>query len=113
LSALMAAVHTRGSSPVFTIHAPLSPLALLRQPFIERGKIDHHALMGAVADIFGLVVRRNLEFDSVAMNLDDLGFGADLVTDGGRGQMPDIDRGADRALAVVEIRPDRGKRGVL
>ena len=38
--------------------------------------------MGAVADIFGLVVRRNLEFDSLAMNLDDLGFGVDLVAEG-------------------------------
>jgi hypothetical protein len=52
-------------------------------------------------------VRRDLELDSLALNLDDLGFGADLVAEGGGGQVPDIDRGADRALALVEIRPDR------
>src|SRR5258708_9948801 len=90
-----------------------SPLALLRQPLVERGKIDHHALMGAAADLFGLVVRRDLEFDSLALNLDDLGFGADLVADGGGGQMPDIDPRANRALPLVPIRPDPAERGVL
>jgi hypothetical protein len=30
---------------------PRSPLALPRQPLVERGKIDHHALMGAAADL--------------------------------------------------------------
>ena len=44
-------------------------LALPRQPLVERGKIDHHALMGAAADLFGFVVRRDLEFDSLALNL--------------------------------------------
>jgi hypothetical protein len=38
--------------------------------------------MGAAADLFGLVARRDLEFDSLALNLDDLGFGVDLVADG-------------------------------
>ncbi len=28
-----------------------SPLALPRQPLVERGKVDHHALMGAAADL--------------------------------------------------------------
>jgi len=93
--------------PVAPRKAQPSPLALPRQPLVERGKVDHHALMGAAADLFGLVVRRHLEFDSLAMNLDDLGFGADLMADGGSGQMPDIDRGADRALARIEIWPDR------
>ena len=37
--------------------------------------------MGAAADFFGLVVRRDLEFDSLALNLDDLGFGVDLVAE--------------------------------
>src|SRR6266852_4021163 len=100
----------RGASPVFTIDDSRSPLALLRKPLVERGKIDHHALMRAGADLFRLVVRRHLEFDSFAMNLDDLGFGADLMADGRRGKMPDIDRGSDRALARIEIRPDRGER---
>jgi hypothetical protein len=53
-----------------------SPLALPRQPLVERGKIDHHALIDAAADLFGLVVRRDLEFDSLALNLDELDFGA-------------------------------------
>ena len=39
--------------------------------------------MGAAADFFDLVVRRDLEFDSLAINLDDLGFGVDLVAEGG------------------------------
>ena len=38
--------------------------------------------MGAAPDLFGLVVRRDLEFDSLAQNLDDLGFGGDLVAEG-------------------------------
>jgi hypothetical protein len=40
-----------------------------------------------MADIFGLVVRRDLEFDSLAQNLDDLGFGVDLVARGGGGPL--------------------------
>ena len=52
-------------------------------------------------------MRRDLEFDSLALNLDDLGFGLNLVADGGGGEVPDIDRGADRALARIEIWPDR------
>jgi hypothetical protein len=56
------------------------PLLFLRQPLVERGKIDHHALMGAAADLFGLVVRREPEFDSLALDLDDLG--VDLVAEG-------------------------------
>ena len=46
--------------------------------------------MGAAADFFGLVVRRDLEFDSLAQNLDDLGFGVDLVAEGGQGPLRPI-----------------------
>ncbi len=69
--------------------------------------------MRSAADLFRLVARRHLEFDSLALDLDDLGFGPNLMTDGRGGKMPDIDRGADRALALLEIRPDRGKRRVF
>src|SRR5436190_9320774 len=69
--------------------------------------------MRTAADRFRLVARRHLEFDLPSLDLDDLGFGADLMADGGRGKMPDIDRGADRALARIEIWPDRGERRVF
>ena len=72
----------RGSSLAFALDRAHSPLALPRQPLVERSKIDHHALVGAVADIFGLLGRRDLEFDSLAVDLDDLGFGVDLVAEG-------------------------------
>src|SRR3954471_17791372 len=77
------------------------PLALPRQPLIERAKIDHHSPMRAVADVFGLVTRRHLELDAFSIDFDHLGGGADLVTDRGGGEMPDVDRGADRALARI------------
>src|SRR3954471_24399734 len=89
------------------------PLALPRQPLIERAEIDHHSPMRAVADLFRLVVRRHLELDALALDLDHLGVGADLVTDRGGGEMPDVDCGANRALARIEIGPDRIQRGVF
>ncbi len=96
-----------------TIDGPPSPLAFIGKALVERTKIDHHALMRAAADLFRLVARGDLEFDSFALDLDDLGFGPNLMTDGCSGKMPYIDRGADRALAPVEIRPDGGKRRVF
>ncbi len=84
-----------------------SPLALPRQPLVERGKVDHHALMGAAADLFGLVVRRDLEFDSLALNLDDLGFGVDLVADGWRPSPAPVD------FRISEIMLDGGGKSLL
>ncbi len=69
--------------------------------------------MGAAADLLQLVVRRDLEFDFLAIDAHHLGFGADLLANGGRGKMLYVDRSADRALARIEIRPDRGQRGVF
>ena len=55
--------------------APL-PLALRREPLVERAQIDHHPPVRPVADLFQLVARRHLELDPLAFGLDHLGFGA-------------------------------------
>ena len=73
-----------------------------RKPLVERAKLDHHSPMRAAADLFHLVARRTLN-RFVSLDLDHLGVGADLVTDRGGGKMPDVDGGADRALARIQM----------
>jgi len=63
--------------------------------------------MGAAADFFDLVVRRDLEFDSLAINLDDLGFGVDLVAEGGVPSRTPADFG------ISEILLDGGGKSAL
>ena len=81
-------------------------LALGGETLVERAKIDHHSLMKAVADLFRLVAGRNLEFDSLPFDLDDLGFGSNLVAHRRSGKVPDIYRSAHRALAHIQKWPD-------
>ena len=76
---------------------------LARETLVERSEIDHRSLMGSAADLLDLVARRYLELDTLSVDLGNLRFGANGVTDRRRGKVPDIDRGADRALARLEI----------
>ena len=62
--------------------------------------------MKAVADLFRLVAGRNLEFDSLPFDPDDLGFGSNIVAHRRSGKVPDIYRSAHRALAHIQKRPD-------
>ena len=75
--------------------------------------IDHHALVRAVADLFGFVTRRHREEHAAAVDLGDFRFRRHLMSDRRRREMADIDGGADRAFARFEIRLDGVERGVL
>src|ERR1700733_4278540 len=87
--------------------------AFAGEALIERAQIDHAPLVRSPADLFDLVVRRHLEFDSPAVDLDNLGFGANLMPQRRGSQMPHIDGGTDRALARIQERPDGIERGVF
>src|SRR5262245_22326135 len=80
--------------------------ALAGQPFIQPAHVDDHALMGAAADLLQLVAGGDVERDAAAVDTGDLGFGRHLVPDRRRRQMADVDGGADRALAGIEIAAD-------
>src|SRR5258708_8513746 len=83
------------------------------ETLVERGELDHRSLVGSAADLLGLVARRHLELDPLAIDLGDLRFGANGVTDRRRGKMADVDRAADRALPRLQIGPDRVEGGVF
>src|SRR5450631_2365176 len=75
-------------------------LAFFGKALVERTKIDHHSLMSSAADLFHLVARRHLEFNSFSLDLDYFGFGTNIMTCGRSGKMPYIYRRADRALTT-------------
>jgi len=52
-------------------------LVLGGEMLVERAKIDYHSLMKAVA-ISSSRRGRNLEFNSLSFDLDDLGFGSNI-----------------------------------
>ncbi len=64
------------------------------QPLIEPAHVDHHALMGAVADLLVLVARSDVERDAPAVDAGDLGFGRHFVPDRRRGEMTNVERAA-------------------
>jgi hypothetical protein len=74
-----------------------------RKTLVERAQVDHRSLTGSVAD---LVARRHLELDSLAFDLDHLGFGANILTNRRRGKVPDIHSGAYGAL-TSSVHADR------
>src|SRR5258706_125143 len=76
-----------------------SGLAFAGQPLIEPAQVDHHALVGAAADLLLLVARVDVELDTPAIDARDLGFRRDVMSHRGCREMADVDRGADRALA--------------
>jgi hypothetical protein len=87
-------------------------LAFFGKALVERTKIDHHALMSSAADLFHLVARRDLKFDSFSLDLDYLGFGTNIMTYGCSGKMPYIYRGCvcrklDSAILMVKAAKDR------
>ena len=81
-----------------TIEIVRSALALSREAFVERLEVDYHSLMGPVTDLFCLVTRRHLEHNPLSLGLDHFGLGSNVMADGRRGKMPNIDFGADRAI---------------
>src|SRR6266849_10798942 len=86
---------------------------LLGEPFVEPPDIDDHSLVTAAPDFLGLVARAHRELDAAPLDLGDFRLGADLMTGGGRGEVPDVDRGSDRGFAGVEKAADGIERGVL
>src|SRR5438309_2912553 len=42
------------------------------ETLVERAELDHRSLVGSVADFLGLVARRHLELDPLAVDLGDL-----------------------------------------
>src|SRR6516165_8223383 len=82
---------------------PCLRIPLLRQSLAEAAQVDHHALVGAAADLLGLVARADVEKDTPAVDGSHFGFRYHVLPGRGRRQMPDIDRGADRAFARLEV----------
>src|SRR5450631_524223 len=88
-------------------------LAFFGKALVERTKIDHHSLMSSAADLFHLVARRHLEFNSFSLDLDYFGFGTNIMTYGRSGKMPYIYRRADRALTHIQKWPDSAEGGIF
>src|ERR1035438_6114233 len=84
-----------------------------RRRLDERTKNDHHALMSSIAHLSHLVASRHLEFDSISLDLDYLGFGTDIMTYGCSGKMPYIYRRTDRALTHIQKWLDSAEGGVF
>jgi hypothetical protein len=77
---------------------------LFCKALVEQTRIDHHALVSSGADLFRPVVRRRPEFDSFSLDVDDPGFGANIMTCGCRGKMPYIyHRTGPRAYPYPEM----------
>src|SRR5262245_5971512 len=87
--------------------------ALGCQPLLEAAHVDHHALMGAATDLLGLVARADIEFDASTVDARDHGFGRDIMSDRRRGEVADVDRGADRAFARIQVAADGVEGGIL
>jgi hypothetical protein len=73
--------------------------AFAGKTLVERVEMDDRSAVGAAADLFHFVVGRYPEFKMLSLGLDDLGLGADLMTDGGGGEVPYVYRSADCGLA--------------
>src|ERR1019366_3355159 len=84
-----------------TIEIVRLTFALASETLVERAEIDHHSLMSSGADLFNLVARRHLELNSLAFDLDHLGFGTNSVANRRCGKVPYIYFGADRALTQL------------
>jgi hypothetical protein len=89
------------------------PPAFAGKTLVERIEIDDRSSVSAAADLFHFVVGRYPEFKMLSLGLDDLGLGANLMTHGRGGKVPNVYRSADRALARIQIRPDGVEGGVF
>jgi hypothetical protein len=69
--------------------------------------------MSTVADLFHLVARRHLEFNSFPIDLDHLGFGTNIVTRRRSCKVPYIYCRTNRALTQIQKRPDSIEGGVF
>ena len=69
--------------------------------------------MRAVADLFGLVARAHLELDTSAIDLCHLGHGSYLMASRRRGEVANVDTGADGTFARIEIVAHRVERGIF
>src|SRR5258708_12232095 len=80
-----------------------SGLAFAGQPLIEPAQVDHHALVGAAADLLLLVARIDVELDAPAVDLRNLGFGRDVVPHGRCRHLAHVRGSTHRALALPEL----------
>ena len=79
----------------------------------ELRRLDDKALVGAPADLAGLVVGGHIEGDLLAVHGGDLGLGPDLHADGGGGGVGHVQMGAHGALVLGQIGHKAGGRGVF
>src|SRR5262249_29983857 len=77
------------------------------------GHVDHSARVRPYADLAVALGGTHAKFDPPPVDFGDFGRTCDDAPHYSRGQMPDIDLGANRAFAGVEIGLDRVERGVL
>ena len=63
---------------------------------------DEKTLVRALTDRTGIVGRRDAEHEAAAVDLNELGLGRDVHTDGGRRVVRDVKLRADAALAVLQ-----------
>src|SRR4051812_25988850 len=103
--------HGRSTVCPYPPRPALLTLSFLSEASVERGKIDHRSGMRSIADLFHLVARRNLELNSLSIDLDHLGFGTNFVTRRRSGKMPYIYCRTNRALTEIQKWPDSIKGG--
>jgi len=77
------------------------------------GRIDHSARVRPYADLPVALGGTHAKFDPPPVDFGDFGLTCDDAPYYSRGEMADIDFGANRAFAGVEIGLDRVERGVL